>query len=58
VRAADKNAFRKYSKLGYSHLHNWIANAVLRKVSDKEDANIAFTAVPFKTDDYVKDEFT
>ena len=54
----DTDSFRKYTRNGYSYLHNWIANKVLQRVVNSTAAHIAVTLVPFKTDAYFSDDFS
>jgi ATP-binding cassette, subfamily A (ABC1), member 3 len=54
---ADFGGFNQYTKQGYSIMHNWVANTVLRVKSGNSLAAIALTFVPFKTDKYVQDDF-
>ncbi len=38
-------------------MQNWVANQILRTKSGINNASIGVTLVPFKTDEYVKDDF-
>jgi ABC-2 family transporter protein len=43
--------------MGYSMMHNWITNHVLRVQTKNPQANIAVTIVPFKYDERNSDDF-
>jgi len=47
-----------YGKFGYSMMHNWITNSVLRvKARNQTVPHIAVTVIPFKTVPYTYDDF-
>lgn len=43
--------------MGYSMMHNWISNHVLRVKTRNPQANIAVTVIPFKFDERKADDF-
>ncbi|CDW85159.1 abc transporter family protein [Stylonychia lemnae] len=53
----DKPSYYSYTKQGFSYMQNWIANIVLREKSGKQNATIAMSIVPFKADEYIKDDY-
>jgi hypothetical protein len=53
----ENEAFYRYTKMGYSLLHNWISNHVLRVISRNPQANIAVTVIPFKFDERKGDDY-
>jgi hypothetical protein len=50
-------AAEMYVRQGYSWVHNWAANAVLRQVTNNPKARIDLSVAPFKHDTIVKDDF-
>ena len=42
---------------GYAQIQNWVANVILREVTDLPDASIAMVTVPNKSAAYEYDEF-
>ena len=46
-----------YIRQGYSPIQNWVANSVLRAMTNEPEAQIAISLTPMKFKELIKDEF-
>lgn len=53
----DIFSFQAYARFGYSQIHNWIANSVLRSKLQDNSSHIAVTLIPFKSDPQKYDDY-